>query len=305
MIPESARVQLRMQSRPENVALARAALSGLAVAAEFDAELTADLKTAVSEACNNVVLHAYGEAGGEMLLDVACTEDSVVVKVSDSGAGLTRISSRADRMGLGLAVISALASRSQFLTTDGGGTTVMMRFDRQRVEGGEAGAEARAADTQDLPTSDFESDVLLTVVPPMLLGDLLGPILRVLAASVGFSIARVAELRDVNAALAAFAVLSTQPDVRIGLTSSTRRVSITGGPFALGLEAETGDDPRGVDTEVAGQNPGAAQRRPLRELVDELTTAPLDGGRLVRLVLTDAGSLGATARQAYPSPKSR
>ena len=55
----SAAVSLRLPARPENVAVVRQALTGLGDAYDLDPELLGDIKTAVTEACNNVVLHAY------------------------------------------------------------------------------------------------------------------------------------------------------------------------------------------------------------------------------------------------------
>ena len=57
----SAAVSLRLPARPENVAVVRQALTGLGDAFDLDADLLGDIKTAVTEACNNVVLHAYEE----------------------------------------------------------------------------------------------------------------------------------------------------------------------------------------------------------------------------------------------------
>ena len=57
-------VSLELESRPETLTLVRGMLGGVAELLVMDPELLDDLKTAVSEACNNVVLHAYhGEIG--------------------------------------------------------------------------------------------------------------------------------------------------------------------------------------------------------------------------------------------------
>ena len=62
MMKDSSAVRLELDSRPERVALVRGMLVGLGGLLAWDAVLVDDLKTAVSEACNNVVLHAYGGA---------------------------------------------------------------------------------------------------------------------------------------------------------------------------------------------------------------------------------------------------
>jgi anti-sigma regulatory factor (Ser/Thr protein kinase) len=56
-------LRLNLRSRPENVLVVRQALTGLAQALRLDAVETNDLNTAVTEAANNVVMHAYGATG--------------------------------------------------------------------------------------------------------------------------------------------------------------------------------------------------------------------------------------------------
>ena len=60
-----ARVEFSLPAQAENVPLVRHALAGLAEALEMEPAEVADLKTVVTEACMNVVVHAYehGEAG--------------------------------------------------------------------------------------------------------------------------------------------------------------------------------------------------------------------------------------------------
>ena len=72
-------VRLTMPARAEGVGVVRQALAGMADALAFDAAVVADMKMAVTEACTNVVVHAYdGEEGTlevEMLADDAVAHD--------------------------------------------------------------------------------------------------------------------------------------------------------------------------------------------------------------------------------------
>src|SRR3982074_2858756 len=97
--------------------MVRAMLAGAAELLELGAELLADLKTAVSEACNNVVMHAYGEAPGPLIVDLVAAPDAVAVTVSDHGDGIRDSTPAENHIGVGIAVINALAVRAEFLTS--------------------------------------------------------------------------------------------------------------------------------------------------------------------------------------------
>ena len=92
-------VELTLPARAENVAVVRHALGGLGEALDLDPQMLSDVKLAVTEACTNVVVHAYGEDEGPM--EVAATLDgqSLRVTVRDEGLGIVP---RADSPGLGL-----------------------------------------------------------------------------------------------------------------------------------------------------------------------------------------------------------
>jgi serine/threonine-protein kinase RsbW len=63
-------VRLSLSNRPENVLVVRQALTGVAGSLGLDAIETNDLNTAVTEACNNVVLHAYEGDPGPMWFEL-------------------------------------------------------------------------------------------------------------------------------------------------------------------------------------------------------------------------------------------
>ena len=84
----SAAVSLRLPARPENVAVVRQALTGLGDAYDLDPELLGDIKTAVTEACNNVVLHAYPDSEGMVEIEADPDGEHTDVIVRDFGAGI-------------------------------------------------------------------------------------------------------------------------------------------------------------------------------------------------------------------------
>src|SRR5262249_22185937 len=127
-------VRLELESRPESVTLVRSMLASLGEFLELEPELLDDLRTATSEACNNVVLHAYDGRPGPLIVSLEITGKGFEVVVRDRGGGIRRVSAPDERMGVGLAVISALADRAEFESHPDGGTAVRMSFSRGAVQ---------------------------------------------------------------------------------------------------------------------------------------------------------------------------
>ena len=126
-------VRLELDSRPETLTLVRGVLAGVAELIGLDPELLDDLKTAVSEACNNVVMHAYGGETGPLSLRIYIETEAIEVVVVDQGAGLPPLAPADESMhGVGLSVIRALAEQADFNARPEGGTEVRMSFAGQR-----------------------------------------------------------------------------------------------------------------------------------------------------------------------------
>ena len=81
-------VRLDLDSRPETLTLVRGALGGVADQLALDPELLDDLKTAVSEACNNVVMHAYDDQPGPLGVRLYARPDAIEVVIRDEGNGI-------------------------------------------------------------------------------------------------------------------------------------------------------------------------------------------------------------------------
>jgi len=172
-------VRLKLSNRPENVALVRAVLAGVAEAIDLDAEQLDDIRTAVTEACNNAALHAYEGGEGPLEVDVRLpAEGRVAVVVRDAGIGIeprdqapaaeesaagtprpealdgdiqpgSGIGGMPDEesLKLGLPVIRALAAEVELRRPADGGTEVRMTFATpgsrvpERGEGNQDGAD--------------------------------------------------------------------------------------------------------------------------------------------------------------------
>ena len=112
-----------------SVARARAAVAELAREVGASEEAVAAVKLAVSEACTNVVVHAYrGRPPGAIHLRAKVQGDELQVEVLDDGPGIVP---RPDSpgLGLGLALIATLADSVELEHPSGGApTTVRMTF---------------------------------------------------------------------------------------------------------------------------------------------------------------------------------
>ncbi len=124
-------VRLTMPARPEGVAVVRQALAGLADALAFDAAVLADMKMAVSEACTNVVVHAYEDADGTLEVDMLADDAGLTIQVRDHGSGIHPQAQRTREvpaLGLGLPLIAALSDSFELHGSAGQGTEVRMTF---------------------------------------------------------------------------------------------------------------------------------------------------------------------------------
>ena len=146
-------VRLSMPARAEGVGVVRQALAGFADALAIDPGVLSDMKMAVTEACTNVVVHAYagpdgerdGDGDGALDVDLRMDESALVVAVRDYGAGIESPGGK-PALGLGLPLIAALSDDYEVRGGDDGrGTEVRMRFlyarDADPVESNPIGEE--------------------------------------------------------------------------------------------------------------------------------------------------------------------
>jgi serine/threonine-protein kinase RsbW len=121
-------MELALAARAENIAIVRHALGGLGEAFDVPEPKLSDIRLAVTEACANVVVHAYpDEQEGPMEVVASMNEDALTVLVRDWGRG---IGPRPDSpgLGLGLSLIAALAESVQLGHDGEEHTEVRMTF---------------------------------------------------------------------------------------------------------------------------------------------------------------------------------
>ncbi|MBV8953372.1 MAG: ATP-binding protein [Solirubrobacterales bacterium] len=274
-------VRLELTSRPEAARLVRGMATAAGQALAFDPELLADVNTAVTEACNNVILHAYGSRAGPLAVEMAAPASGIEVRVRDQGRGIR--SPVPDREGLkvGLALMSALADRAEFLNVPDGGTEVRLSF---RIPTRPRGAPwpPRLAERAGASTWQAElhlgltGDVVLTVSPVTLLGPVLGHIGRALAPSAGFSLQRCSDvylLSDVLGTLARQAAQSSTISVALGARHQLLEFALA--PLRIGTSARLDEagDPQG--------------HRTLARLTEKIAVSTFNGHETLRVSMRD------------------
>lgn len=152
---------ITVPAQPENVAVVRHAVAGLAEAIGMEEPGIGDLKTIVTEACMNVVVHAYaGEEPGPLEVEAVPEDGGLTVAVRDFGAGI-RPNPGDDRgsLKIGLTLIAALSTNFSISGGLDSGTEVRMYVSldpeasggpekdrRQVVDAPKAGAHLRVDD---------------------------------------------------------------------------------------------------------------------------------------------------------------
>lgn len=128
MTSPAADVSLVVPAVPDSIAVIRQTVSGICEALGADSRTVGDIKLAATEACTNVVLHAYaGRDAGTIEIDAYAAEDELRLLVRDHGAGMTP-APMAEGLGLGLPLIAALTSTLTIVEPEDGGTEVSMTF---------------------------------------------------------------------------------------------------------------------------------------------------------------------------------
>ena len=128
---------LTMLSRSTNEAFARSAVAAFVTCLDPTLEEINDIKTAVSEAVTNCIVHGYRDTIGKISITVQIFPDNVVaVKVRDAGCGIEDIekakeplftTAGGERAGLGFAVIESFMDSLMVTSKVGKGTTVTMK----------------------------------------------------------------------------------------------------------------------------------------------------------------------------------
>jgi len=246
-------LHVKLPAKAENVAVIRHALAGLAEEIGMDEAGVSDLKTVVTEACMNVVVHAYPDAVGPLEVEADPDSEGLTIVVRDDGAGISpQADSERTSLKLGLSLIAALSSSFSISGGLGRGTEVMMRIP---IEGGGTNGSRQ-------PKVEVEAGgAELSVGRADLLEPVLARIVGALAARRDLSIERLSD-----AVLVTDAIADAAPGhfadgcVRLGL-----------GEGEAGLELKLGPMERGAAAAIRRELEVPGVGGSLEALVDELS----------------------------------
>ncbi|MBR0446765.1 MAG: anti-sigma F factor [Oscillospiraceae bacterium] len=133
---------LEFPSRSCNEAFARSAVGCFAAQMDPTLEELGDIRTAVSEAVTNCIVHAYPEGYGTIVLRCRILKDNVLdIVIKDKGVGIDDLEQAkrpmfttggSDRSGMGFTIMESFMTSFDVTSCPGKGTTVHMRRKLQR-----------------------------------------------------------------------------------------------------------------------------------------------------------------------------
>ena len=133
---------MEFPSRSANEAFARSAVACFAAQLDPTLEELGDIKTAVSEAVTNCIVHAYPDQIGSITLRCRLLKDNVLdIVVKDKGVGIPDVEQARlpsfttggkERSGMGITIMESFMTSLEITSAPGKGTTVHMRRKLQR-----------------------------------------------------------------------------------------------------------------------------------------------------------------------------
>lgn len=129
-------IKIEMATIPENVSLARIVAAGFLAPLDPTVEEISDIKTAVSEAVTNAIIHGYEEREGIVCMQLSSMEHEIKIEISDTGIGIENVETvrepmfttkpDLERSGLGFTVMETFMDSVEVSSIPGAGTTVVM-----------------------------------------------------------------------------------------------------------------------------------------------------------------------------------
>ena len=139
-------MEIRFSSLSENEALARMVISAFLVPMNPSLSIIAEIRTAVSEAVTNAVVHAYDGQIGKIILRAQMNQEALLtIDIEDFGCGIEDVrlamqpfytsQPEKERTGIGFALMQSFMDDVKVYSSPGSGTTVrMIRRIREKNE---------------------------------------------------------------------------------------------------------------------------------------------------------------------------
>ena len=130
-------IKLEFPSNSSNESFARAAAAGFAAQLDPTLDELGDIKTAVSEAVTNCIVHAYPDSIGKIVMRLRIIDgDKLEITIKDRGRGIEDLEQAMlpmyttggeDRSGMGFTIMESFMDTLKVKSAEGKGTTVTMR----------------------------------------------------------------------------------------------------------------------------------------------------------------------------------
>jgi serine/threonine-protein kinase RsbW len=256
------RVEFSLPAVAANVPLIRHALAGLAEALEMEPAEVADLKTVVTEACINVVVHAYEDETGLLEVDAWPEDGCLVVSVRDYGAGVRPLADVEHRsLRLGLPLIAALTRSFEVSGSPGHGTEVRMKIPFAPASNGS------------VPAPEAGDETRITLPAGELLGPILARVISMFATRADFSVDELSDAVLLSDAISASGSAGF-PDgtARLAISEQSGSFEVRVGPLQAGGAQKLLDGMRIPSLDAS-----------LERLADEVRVESGDGGEVLAI----------------------
>ena len=130
-------MELKFLAVAENEAFARMVISAFLVQANPTLSVVSEVRTAVSEAVTNAIVHAYEEISGQVILRAWIDENDIRIEIEDMGKGIEDIEQamqpfytshpEQERTGMGFALMQSFMDHVRVQSSPGNGTVVFMQ----------------------------------------------------------------------------------------------------------------------------------------------------------------------------------
>ncbi len=137
-------MKVEFDSQSQNEAFARVVISAMVAQLDPTLEELSDIKTAVSEAVTNAIIHGYEECEGKVHMLCKIYDSTIYIEVKDYGKGIEDIEKarvplytskpELDRSGMGFTVMETFMDEVEIESKAGIGTKVMMRKKLESID---------------------------------------------------------------------------------------------------------------------------------------------------------------------------